>query len=337
MSDTAGPDALFAMEGGGDAGDAGMTPESMGLGPMDAVSLAAGPYRTAAATRRTRPQEGDNGTFYYKDHVRPKQPPPFPPMLRASRVQQMRESLELRWLDLQHRWEPVMERWWRRRHAIRRAVCCLVGLLVLVAWAAGSFSDPAGYVAEEARPTWARAGQAGVDFSAVSAEVTCGELETGSLARTVSPAEEPSLARLRAYADHVLAGSGPDTPPCVCAPMFGTRRQYLALRQPARPGAVTHMYNPAIDGLWDGHLPDGRRPASTGRSLVSESQQMLFPGRAGPVENVRQNAIRLTYRDESCHARAVVLQTESAWCVQVCIDLMAGVTVYQRAAGDSPE
>ena len=124
-----------------------------------------------------------------------------------------------------------------------------------------------------------------------STAVTCNELEMGTLTRTVSATEEPSLDRLRVYASHVLEQAD-DPPVCVCAPMFGTRRRYMAIRTPE----ILHLWNPVVDPTWTGDLPDGRLVAVQGKSIVTESQRMLFPSKLEAVENVRLNAIRLTYR-----------------------------------------
>jgi len=322
---------LLTLEGGGnydDDGDAPNMSTALGLSTdepplMSPVALTTETTRSSELRQRVRP--GDHGDYFYADYSQ-QQPPPPPPaaatpvvLVRESRVREWRGHAEL-WLRERFlRWEPVLEWWWRHKHVLRRAACGLVGLCLLVAWYAGSFADEAAYVADATRPSWARHGEPGIDFSAVSAELTCGELASGSLQRIVSPAEQPSLARLRITAEALLAGSDAA---CMCAPMVGTRRRYLAIRR-AGAGGLVHLYNPVID--------NDAAAAASDKSIVAESQRMLFPGRTEDVENVRANTVRISYRDDACQARAMLVHNEAAWCAQACIDLMNGRTVYDRA------
>lgn len=262
---------------------------------------------------------------------------PIPEQAGKSRIQQwidgikqridnVRKSIQLRRINFWLRLEPTMTVWWKRRFIIQRLACVLCIGILGAAWFMSYFSRQDSYVAEIARPTWARFGQEGIDFSAKSTEISCSELETGRLVGTVLPSEEPSLVRLRSYASHLLH-DGSLT--CLCAPMFGTRRRYMAVQLPS--GKIQHMYNPVIDNGWNGKLPDGSA-AMPGKAYVKLQQRMLFPGKSDAVECVRLNSMRITYRDEACASSAVILQKQAAWCAQTCIHLMNGQTVYDEAA-----
>lgn len=207
-----------------------------------------------------------------------------------------------------------MDKAWKKRHILKRLFVGILCAVALLGYVFATTSRQDSYVAEAPGTTWARHGQADVNFSAPSAEVTCEEVQGGYSASL----HRHSFAKLRRTAEKML--SPPNDQPCVCSPMFGARVRLLSLRE--EKGRVRHAYNPAIDETWDG-------PRS--RSYVSESQRMLFPGIAEPVENVRRNAVRVVYRDGNCKRQALVARDKHAWCVQQCLDLMEGVTVYGKA------
>ncbi len=287
--------------------------------PVSPVSVATGPYR-----RKTVPQGGvairDNAGQLTGEYMADFTRAPV-----RTRLQVWRDGWEMLRLDARRKWESVVERWWRRRQVLRRAACTVLGLMLLVAYAATSFSDPAGFVATaRGHLEYVRQGQAGVDFSQPARPLTCAEL----LADVLASDGQVSMDDVRTAAEDALTSRhGEDVPACVCAPMFGIRRRYLAVNDSR---TVHHLYNPTRDADWDKSAPGGRSVAS-GKSWVTENQRMLVPAETTDVENVRENSVRLTYRTRECKASAVIVQLEPAWCAQACLDLMDGRTVYDVA------
>ena len=86
---------------------------------------------------------------------------------------------------------------------------------------------------------------------------------------------------------------------------------------------IVHMYNCERDSTWSG-------PASTNRSRVVESQEVLFPKNRGFYEVIRFDCIRVTYRNRRCETKAHILRREPAWCAQTCFDLFDGQALHQR-------
>lgn len=254
---------------------------------------------------------------------------------RPSRFRQFMWSVELWRHGMRRKTRPCLERCWRQRQGLRRCMCCLIGMFVLFLFSVGQMSDPAAYIpVHPLQLSWAHTGQPGVDFTAVSLQLTCEELRLDMLANVLSPAEQPSLAVLREAAERALraSGSGGDNGlACVCAPMFGTRRRIMTIAAGTDAAKLPqHMYNPIVDATWDGRLPSGEVvPAASTKSIVPEKQQHMFPDKTEAVEHVRRDAIRLSFVNEKCSRGAVILQKEAAWCAQACIDLMNGKTIYQ--------
>lgn len=106
---------------------------------------------------------------------------------------------------------------------------------------------------------------------------------------------------------------------CNCAPLYNVPVRYLTLLQPDAPSTTTvlHLFNPTVTGS----LPQ------LGKSLVTESQELLVPG-AGTRDMPRLNGITVSYRDEWCQPQQHSFTHNSAWCIQSCIDLLNGKTIY---------
>lgn len=102
---------------------------------------------------------------------------------------------------------------------------------------------------------------------------------------------------------------------CNCAPLFNVSFRYMSIKD---GWSVVHAFNPSVTAPITSH----------GRALVMESQELLVPG-AGTREVVRLNGLTLSYLDQNCvkrDDRAFIKET--AWCIQSCIELLEGKTVY---------
>jgi hypothetical protein len=248
--------------------------------------------------------------------------------------------------------------------ALRQTYCvrCLYVLLGVgaVAGVLVARGDRSAYLSDTVTPTYARAGEDAVHFNVSSRKISCRELRRGALSyddasaaatTTDATAGQPlpmrtlSLTRLRHYAEYMLLHS-PQRPACTCAPMFGARRRHVAVMQRVENivEAVLHMYNPRLDEAWfaawggmeAGDVASGGGGGVSGRhALVREDQRMLFPARTERVKVVRANGVRVVFVNESCAGNAIVLLKESAWCVQACLDLLDGISVYDRGAASA--
>jgi len=210
---------------------------------------------------------------------------------------------------------PRLERLYAARTRLRNTCCGLVALAVVLFAVSTYTSDPGAFVVDDMRPTYARHGHNGVDLTRAASDVSCDEMRTG-------------LGRLRFAIESLIRA---DQLSCACAPMIGVSRRYIAVR--TSNTSIDHMYNPSLDATWDG-VVDASTRIELSQSLVTENQRMLFPERVAAVTVVRANAVRLAYRDADCRTAALVLRDEHAWCVQACMDLLAGYSVYDRAVDD---
>jgi hypothetical protein len=200
--------------------------------------------------------------------------------------------------------------------AVVLVVAGLVGVgLVLVSDARTAVVDVVG------APRYARDGEPHVNVTARSIAFTCHELRTGVLAvRGDDGFAQLTYAELLAAAQYALQHE-PHVP-CVCAPMFGKRRRHVALRLEA--GGIMHLYNVERDVP----PPDAPPPTFT---RLNEQQRAMFPARTELVQNVRLDELYVRYDTETCARAALVVRRDPAWCVQKCLDLFDGISVYERA------
>jgi len=252
--------------------------------------------------------------------------PPPPPRRTRSICTRVRDWYELLVHDTARAWAPRLERCYRARKALECVIGCVALVVVLVLVWTSYRSDPTAFVDDVARASYARHGHHGVDLTRVSAELSCAELSSGAVRRPHA-AEEPSLGRVRDTAEALMHA---DALACLCAPMVASWRRYVAVR--TADDTIVHAYNPAIDRDWDGSI-DASTRIDVGVAEVDENQRQLFPERhRGDVTLERRTAVRLTYRDVECAAAAIVVQRHRAYCVQACIDLLDGRSVYDVAA-----
>jgi hypothetical protein len=248
--------------------------------------------------------------------------PLSPPLARRVYV-----DLDARYRRLQHRCARDLDRCYAARNRLVAVSCLLAALTVLVVLAVPwAYSEPGAHVVERIRPMYARHGHDGVDLRRPATELACAEITSGVVHVTTGSKELASLERARAAAEHFIVHD--DALRCVCGPMFRLTRRYVAIRTSST--TLVHAYNPTIDRAWDGALDDGTRVNVTDM-LVVENQRMLFPERTADVNVVRASAIRITYRDSTCSTAALVLQQAHAYCVQACVDLLDGRSVYDVA------
>lgn len=285
---------------------------------------------SATATLRRRPPRGSATQLGAEMPF--EQPSPQPSLyVRASRwLLDSHERFELWRIDASDRCSLRLERWYAMRRRILACFCMLALVAVAVIVSMTRVSDPHAFVVDS-RASYVRHGHDGVNLSVPTEALTCAELETG-IVRRPQQREPPLLERVRATAERLL---DEDELECVCAPMFGSRRRYIAVDTASAP---LHLYNPALDTAWAGEL-DGKEAGRLNVSewLLVENQRMLFPERTADVRVVRRSAIRVAYRDAACSAAAVVLQAERAYCVQACLDLLDGKSVYDVAEGEEEE
>jgi len=245
----------------------------------------------------------------------------------------------------------------RRREMLTMCGCCwsvLSTLAYVIAWWSSSSLTASTQLA--AASMYVREGQPGVLLNVSSLSVDCAEIRSGlftmskaapkipiasgdTMAAAAAAAAhtydstydgtpDPSLARLMMNA-HTALDREQDTMLCVCAPMFGKRRRYVAVR--AGNVSVVHMFNPRLDQT-DWWLAQNR-PAPD-YMVVPESQTRMFPDRVNTpiVKNVRSRLIRVEYNTHDVCSRVIIeIANERAYCVQVCLDLLDGVSVYERA------
>jgi len=147
-----------------------------------------------------------------------------------------------------------------------------------------------------------------------------------------------SLERAMSAARELLATSDE---PCACAPMFGARASYLAVRRDddAAAGTPLHLFNvrdearPAFD--------DPARVAELGAlSLVEHTHDALFdwPGHDAQraLRVVRRDVLPLRVTALSGVERALTLRGRAAHCACACLDLIDGVALWERALRQQP-
>jgi len=140
---------------------------------------------------------------------------------------------------------------------------------------------------------------------------------------------------------------------CVCAPQFGHRVRYAALRSKhdrelARmvretrgdgalemldaDNAVYHMLNPT-DSVADAYdALDANALAHL--TVTRESQPTRYNDAARGNHTfavVRRDALRVELMDRQCHTQVVQLKGPLAHCMQRCLDQLRGISVRERA------
>lgn len=254
-------------------------------------------------------------------------PPPLPPepWIETARKsvkrwrQRWKARREIFWLQYEDKYEVRVNKClaWTKTVVAAIASLCVLCMLIAYGWA---YTSPEDAVLSEGR-VYVYDGQEGVDLRAHSAPFTCQELQAGVYDDNLA------VASLEAKSEAVLLQEDPGVP-CLCAPMFGIRRQHMCLR--GGNDTVLHLYNAVPDEDWTGltELPRAER-----KSLVRQGQPQLFPRMHDKhVKVVRDNAMRLIYMDATCQHRALVARLNLAWCIQACMDLFVGVSVYDKAA-----
>lgn len=163
-------------------------------------------------------------------------------------------------------------------------------------------------------------GANGVNLRTASGPFTCHDLSANSTGLA-----GPSLEAVHTALTDLL-----EDRPCLCGPLIGVQRQIIALRF---EDGVRMLYNPTLDETWGGELPDGPS-LRIEEVLVDETQERWFPTLANPpvVAVRRQRPIRVLFRDTTCNARAMILDRPYAYCVQTCVDLFHGLSIYDRVA-----
>jgi peptide deformylase len=93
--------------------------------------------------------------------------------------------------------------------------------------------------------------------------------------------------------------------------MFNLTRRYLRV-------GTQSIYNPVIER------------ASKSRSKVTESQALLWgtDSLKGDRKVIRNNNIIVKGADMDCQEVRFAFVDENAWCVQSCVDLLDGRTIY---------
>lgn len=129
------------------------------------------------------------------------------------------------------------------------------------------------------------------------------------------------------YAFERLLSKGDDF--CICAPVYGQQVRYACWNDAElRP---VHAFNPFMLGA---------PLRSYGRSRVSESQEWIGltgTNSSSVVKNIRFNAMTIQYRNIYCKDDSRLVQNEVAWCLQSCLDLLDGISVYERARRDQSQ
>jgi hypothetical protein len=223
---------------------------------------------------------------------------------------------------LMSRCGPRLERCYQQRNRVRNTLCGCIIVGTAIACVIGLLSDQTAYVEDAMRPTYARSGVDGVRFDRPVEDLTCGEIESAMVQR-VRRRGEPTLFDDVRHSMRTLLDQ--DELSCICAPMVGSHRNFALVRSGQ---VVIDLYNVYHDQEWDGRIDDVTSLDVRERVRVSESQEHLFPGRSEPVKKVRLQNVRLVYLDNECTTQSIVLRKSHARCMQVCVDLMQGRSIY---------
>lgn len=129
-----------------------------------------------------------------------------------------------------------------------------------------------------------------------------------------------------------------DDEPCACAPLFGARASYLAVRRASGNGTL-HLFNVRDEAR--AVFDDAARIGELGTlSLVEHTHDALFdwPGHDAvrPLRVVRRDALPLRVTALSGVERALTLRGRVAHCACACVDLINGVTLWERALRQQP-
>lgn len=152
--------------------------------------------------------------------------------------------------------------------------------------------------------------EARMDVHSGCSDVSCKQIEgaqqlPGYSGLYMSEVMEAATRLMRAYSMS-----------CNCAPLYNVSYRYMTIEGDS--GSAIHAFNPTVTGSSVSH----------GRVLVRQTQELLVPG-GGTRQIARLNGIMLSYLDEFCVPQSDRLFTaETAWCIQSCIDLFNGKTIY---------
>ena len=175
---------------------------------------------------------------------------------------------------------------------------------------------------------YAQDGDPGVNFSAPSSEFTCRELRSGAVSSGDTFATMIRRAHKAMDIDERLL--------CTCAPMFGIRRQHMTLRvrdEDASGGESHHSHPQQLVEVFNAYADVGyAKEHSVGRRYMREKQRKLFPERSELYKVLRNDTIKLIFqnKDTSCSRSSIILHKDEAYCVQACLDLMQGITIYDK-------
>jgi len=101
---------------------------------------------------------------------------------------------------------------------------------------------------------------------------------------------------------------------CVCAPMFGARVNFVAVRN-ASGGLPTHAYNMVATSNVATDRP---------RHKVGENWGEFYPG-LDSIAVSRADVTRVRYQTPgACEHMAATFRNDTSFCVQVCLDMLAG-------------
>lgn len=162
-----------------------------------------------------------------------------------------------------------------------------------------------------------------------------GQLQYAQLRGELPPEDGSNLERTMAAASALLAAAN-GSEPCACAPMFGARVSHIALQ---RGDKVRHLFN--VRDAARAAFDNAARVGELGSlSLVAHTHDHLFdwPGHDAPraLHVVRRDALTLAVTSLAGIERTLTLRNREAHCACACIDLINGVTLWERALRQEP-
>lgn len=250
-----------------------------------------------------------------------------------------------------YRWRRVAS----RLHSsafVRRSLCIIGAVLVFYGVAMIASSDPANVIGEVTAPTaqtyMAIHGVNGANMSAISSMLHCTDITNDKVYGGVQ------MGYFAASHLHKIAREFLERDPsvaCACAPRFGYRVQYAAVRQSNDTlGPLLHMHNlarvdrsaSAADGSGAAvikgtlrFMSQRRKVAETMRANFKPNDPHVLP--SDVVVNERDDEIEVTYMNEKCVNKRHLFRRYVSWCLQACLDLFNGVTVYDKRRLDDSD
>ena len=197
----------------------------------------------------------------------------------------------------------------------KRAMFLLTILLAVLIGVRAASNEDRFFVDDDLRPSFVHHGYNGCDLTIKAPAFDCDELELRHIDRQQRIS---TIDRLFEFSAHFLA-SGMK---CVCAPMFGMSRRHVAINANDGGSTPLHMFN-----------PDLTIDRTSGTTTLRERQPTLFPdANVTSVLNARYNTLTVSYLDLACNAMTATVHRDRAWCIQVCVDLLDGHSVYDRGS-----